>query len=235
VYTLNISEIFYHGRAHCDAACFDCGHVALVRGRKQCVGLWLQLEHQRTVGWNAYGNIRLIDLDADGIDEILVGGNQITCRSSIYQLSLFHRNQATNQYAQLNYGQDGVFLGIEFYAFIFEALGRSGSALPDIIACQYSSSRLAVLENHGGLNFSISGVAFSSVVACDGPSTVIAVADTDHDGSDEVFSSSPIWYHFFTRLPNTTLVSAASRFPVLPVLRTPPERSPTSMATRMWT
>ena len=59
-------------------------------------------------------NIRLIDLDADGIDEILVGGYQLTCGSSIYQLSLFRRNQATNQYAQLNYGHDQVlFLGIK--------------------------------------------------------------------------------------------------------------------------
>ena len=168
-----------------------------------------------------FGLIRLIDLDADGFDEILVGGNQITCSMPISQLSLFHRNQATNQYAQLNYGQVGVFLGIEFSALIFEALGRSGSALPDIIACQYSSPRLVVLENHGGLNFSISGVAFSSFVSCHDLSTIITVADTDHDGSNEVFSSSQSGTDFFTRLPNTTLVSAASRFPVLPVLQYP--------------
>ncbi len=78
-----------------------------------------------------------------------------------------------------------------------------------------------VLENHGGLNFSISEVAVSSVVDCDRYFTIIAVADTDRDGRDEVFSSSAFGTHFFTRLPNTTLVSAASRFPVLPVLSDP--------------
>jgi hypothetical protein len=170
---------------------------------------------------NSFGDFRLIDLDADGVDEILVGGTQLTCSSTMDQLSLFRRDPAKNQYIQLNYGQGGVFLGLNFVAFFFEALGRTGSVLPDIIACQFSLSRLAVLENHGGLNFSISAVAFSSVVACSGNPIVLAVADTDRDGSDEVFSSSQISTDFFTRLPNTTLVSVLSRFPGLPTLQRP--------------
>jgi hypothetical protein len=62
------------------------------------------------------------------------------------------------------------------------------------------------------LNFSISRVAFSSVATCYSTYTAIAVADTDRDGRDEVFSSSGYATDFFTRLPNTTLISAASEF-----------------------
>jgi hypothetical protein len=173
-----------------------------------------------------WGNVRFLDLDADGIEEIIVGGTQIQCHpnlgpdfTSIEQLALFRRDSITNQYAQLNYGQQGVFLGINFYAFNFERLGRHGSTLPDIIACQLSTTKtLAVLENHGGLNFSISGVAFSSAVSCNGPLTVIAVADTDKDGSDEAFVSSTGATNFYTRLMNTTLIAVDTRFSPLTIM-----------------
>jgi hypothetical protein len=173
--------------------------------------------------WAGYvfGNVRLVDLDVDGFDEIIVGGLQFKCFSKIAQLSVFRRDLTTNRYTQLNYDQDGAFLGIGFGAYLFEALRRSGSVLPDIVTCGLTFPySLTVLENHGGLNFSISEVAFSSVVAAM-IYTLIAVADTDNDGSDEVFSSSQFGTDFFTRLPNATLITAASRFPVLPMLLRP--------------
>jgi hypothetical protein len=162
-----------------------------------------------------------------------LGGISSRAAHLIYQLSLFHRNPTTNQYAQLNYGQDGVFLGIEFYAYFFEALGRSGSALPDIIACQ-DSSRLAVLENHGGLNFSISGVAFSSVVL---RRTIHSNRGGRHRPRRKRRS--------ILILPSATISSLVSRirrsflppraFLFYRCCRTPPELSPTSMATRIRT
>src|SRR3989338_6349239 len=56
--------------------------------------------------------VRQIDLDADGVDEILVGGTQNTCNGPIDQLSLFVRDPSLNRYIQRDYGKDGIFLGL---------------------------------------------------------------------------------------------------------------------------
>jgi hypothetical protein len=46
--------------------------------------------------WAGYadGNLRLIDLDADGVDEVLVGGRQTTCVSLVNQMSVFRVDSA---------------------------------------------------------------------------------------------------------------------------------------------
>src|SRR3989338_196085 len=73
-------------------------------------------------------SVRQIDLDADGVDEILVGGRPRACNGQIYQLSLFVRDPSSNRYAQRDYGKNQFFLGLNFYAFYFEPLRRTGSA-----------------------------------------------------------------------------------------------------------
>src|SRR3989338_5813732 len=49
-------------------------------------------------------SVRQIDLDADGVDEILVGGRQDTCNGQFAQLSLFVRDPSSNRYVQRDYG-----------------------------------------------------------------------------------------------------------------------------------
>lgn len=170
---------------------------------------------------NATGDLRLIDLDGDGIDEILVGGHSISCTGDKNQISVFRLDSSTKKYVHLNYGRNYVFFDLFFYAFNFEALRRSGSFLPDIIACQGDVNVLAVLDNHGGLNFSISSIAFTSKVSCIPEGTAFAVTDVDNDDTDEVFSTSKNGTNFFTRLWNTTLVSAAGIPLLLPLLQDP--------------
>ena len=59
-------------------------------------------------------SVRLVDLDADGVDEILVGGLQYACSSQISQLALFARDPSSNRYVQRDYGKDKGFLGLGF-------------------------------------------------------------------------------------------------------------------------
>ena len=172
--------------------------------------------------WAGYPySVRRIDLDADGVDEILVGGYQFACSGRIYQLSLFARDPSSNRYVQRDYGRDRFFLGLDFHAFYFEPLRRTGSALPDIVACSGATNRLAVLSNHGALNFSISSTVDAANISCHTIGTAMAVSDTDHDGNDDLFVSSYRGTYFWTYLPNGTLASAASRFPSLPLLNYP--------------
>ena len=172
--------------------------------------------------WAGYPySVRQIDLDADGVYEILVGGNQDACRGPIIQLSLFARDPSSNRYVQRDYGKDQIFLDLNFYAYYFEPLRRTGSALPDIVACSGATNRLAVLSNHGALNFSISSTVDAANISCHTIGTAMAVSDTDHDGNDDLFVSSYRGTYFWTYLPNGTLASAASRFPSLPLLNYP--------------
>src|SRR3989338_8598846 len=121
-------------------------------------------------------SVRLIDLDADGVDEIMVGGYQKSCHGQITQLSLFVRDPSSNRYVQRDYGKSSFFLGLIIYAFHFESLRRAGSAFPDIVAC-IPANRLAVLSNHGALNFSISGTAGVEIISCINTATAIAVKE----------------------------------------------------------
>src|SRR3989338_4246197 len=56
-------------------------------------------------------SVRLIDLDADGVDQDLVGGRPNTCSGPTNQLSLFARDPSSNRYVQRDYGKYQVFLG----------------------------------------------------------------------------------------------------------------------------
>src|SRR3989338_1636763 len=172
--------------------------------------------------WSGLASIaRLIDLDSDGVDEMLIGGSQFACSGRIDQLSLFVLDPSSNRYVQRDYGRDRTFLGLNFSTFFFELLRRMGSVLPDIVACWVPANRLAVLSNHGALNFSISSNVAAANIYCYNYATALAVSDSDHDGHDNLFVSSGYGTSFWSYLPNGTLVSAASSFPSLPILSSP--------------
>ena len=96
-----------------------------------------------------------------------------------------------------------------------------GSVFPDIVACRGSTDRLAVLSNHGALNFSVSDAVGAANIACDISATAMAVSDADFDGNDDIFVSSGYGTNFLTYLPNGSFVSAAPSLPPLLALSFP--------------
>src|SRR3989338_2503701 len=128
----------------------------------------------------------VIDLNGDGVDEILISGSQRSCSGAHVAITaVFVRDSAANSYKQ-QHQLGSRFFGLDVVLQKFAAISRSGSALPDIVACAKAAAAMTVVLNAGGFNFSLAAFPATS---CD-QYAALAVVDDDSNGLDELFIST---------------------------------------------
>lgn len=153
-------------------------------------------------------DVGVVDLDADGFEEILISGDQETCSGNkIKHTAVFVRDPMTHVYVQVEAFQT-TFFGLEVLMSKFEPISRFGSSVPDLVACDDLSSSMTLVENHGSFNFSLKSFP---PTACSSYSTVEVLDDSD-DGLDEVIIFSSFDTTYWSRLSNSSFVLALSRF-----------------------